>query len=957
MTSEQADAERPDLHHPWPLPADAFCGRGAELTALRKDFADASAGTPRLVLLEGPGGIGKTALLRRFLDSLTDPCVLHASGEENESALPCGVLAQLVGQSPVPVPETLAELVSRVPRSLHANLPPLAAGFGLLDLLGEAQGKGPVVLVVDDAHWADPESLNALTFALRRLRHDRVLAVVALRDPQVPELPEGLRRLLTDPRTRRLALTGLSPDELAALSDRLGVARLPHSASLRLHGHTHGNPLHARALLDQVPPDVLLDVTTPLPAPRSYAMLVLAGLAGCGTAAQRLVQAVSVLGLSCRLHTAARLARVPQPLLALERAVKAGLLREAPAGSSAPEIAFPHPLVQAAVYQDIGPAQRAALHTRAAELVADEYSRLRHRVLAATGPDEDLAAALAECARREAATGQWAVAGTHLRHASRVATSAAERDRLAVEAVEALLLDGRVQEAAELATGLTESADPALRGYVRGYVTRVQGRTQAAWTLLVDAWESVDRERDPSLAARAAEQLSYAAVMCGQAAVAARWAERAQRLSTAQGPSRMLRFNHLIALGLSGRAKEGIALAEDLPDPMIVPLKSIDLLLARGQLRLWSDDLRGARQDLLGAVANCRTTTVPLRLLSASGLAQTLHRLGEWDEALIHAESAASIADDADQSWLMPVTHGVAAQILAARGAWDRAAEHLRTAAEVPGGAETPVAYAYGVCARGHLADARGEPWDVVEALRPLLAFAEQDGVNEPGVVDWQPLLVDALTKVGELDEAEAVLGPFEERARARGRHSALAAAARVRGNLLAARRETQRAQAAYARAQDHAAQVPLPFEQARVALDHGSFLRRIGRRSLAIAQLQAAHTTMSRLGALPHQALCERELTACGRAAPARGADEQPHDGAGDGVEGTLTPQELAVARLAARGLTNRQIATALALSVKTIEYHLGHTYAKLGISSRIGLVRRLGPPDGPESSSPSVG
>ncbi|GGV34835.1 helix-turn-helix transcriptional regulator [Streptomyces spectabilis] len=943
-----------DLRHP-AVPDIAFCGRAPELAALRADFAAAVAGTPRLVLLEGPGGIGKTTLVRRFLDTVDDgTCVLHASGEENESALPCGVLAQLVGQSPLPVPDTLAGLLVRTPQSLHANLPPLSAGFGLIDLLSEVQSKGPVVLVVDDAHWADPESLNALTFALRRLRHDRVLAVVALRDPHVPELPEGLRRLLTDARTRRLALDGLSPDELAALSDRLGVARLPHSASLRLHTHTHGNPLHARALLDQVPSAVLLDVTTPLPAPRSYAMLVLANLAGCGTQAQRLVQAVSVLGLSCRLQVAARLAKVAQPLPALERAVKAGLLRETHGGASAPQICFPHPLVHAAVYQDIGPAQRAALHTRAAALVADEYSKLRHRVLAATGPDEQLAAALAACARREAATGQWAVAGTHLRHASRVATSSRERDRLAVEAVEALLLDGRVQEAAELATGLPESADPALRGYVRGYVARVQGRTQAAWTLLVDAWEQCDQEREPALAARAAEQLSYAAVMCGQAASAARWAERAQRLSTAQGPSRMLRFNHLIALGLSGRAKEGIALAADLPDPMIVPLKSTDLLLARGELRLWSDDLHGARHDLRGAVANCRATTVPLRLLSTSALAQTLHRLGEWDEALIHAESAASIADDADQWWLKPVTHGVAAQILAARGAFGRAAEHLRTAGEGPGGAETPVAYAYGVCAQGHCADARGEPRAVVEALRPLLGFAEQDGVNEPGVVDWQPLLVDALVQLGELDEAEAVLGPYEELARARGRHSALAAAARIRGNLLAARREPQRAQAAYVRAQDHAAQAPLPFVRARVALDHGAFLRRIGRRSLAIAQLQAAHTVMTELGALPYQARCVRELSACGRAAPPLPTDERAREGADDSLDGALTPQELAVARLAAQGLTNRQIATSLALSVKTIEYHLGHTYAKLGITSRIGLVQRLGPQ---ERSSPSAG
>ncbi|MFH8990546.1 helix-turn-helix transcriptional regulator [Streptomyces sp. NPDC017940] len=95
------------------------------------------------------------------------------------------------------------------------------------------------------------------------------------------------------------------------------------------------------------------------------------------------------------------------------------------------------------------------------------------------------------------------------------------------------------------------------------------------------------------------------------------------------------------------------------------------------------------------------------------------------------------------------------------------------------------------------------------------------------------------------------------------------------------------------------------------------------------------------------------RELTACGRAAPDPAAGERDRGAADDGLDGALTSQELAVARLAAQGLTNRQIATTLALSVKTIEYHLGHTYAKLGSSSRIGLVRRLGP----RVTSPSVG
>ncbi|MFF5004164.1 AAA family ATPase [Streptomyces phaeochromogenes] len=927
---------------------DTFSGRVRELAALQEEFQHACDNAPRLVLIDGPGGIGKTALIRQFLDTVTDCCVLQASGEEHEGTLPCGVLAQLVGQSPFPPPDSLSAL-TRTPRSLPGSLEPLAAGFGLLDLLGELQSKGPVVLVLDDAHWADQPSMNALTFTLRRLRFDRVLTIVALRDPDVLQLPGGIRRLLTDVRTRHMSLDGLSPGELSLLSAKLGTEQLSHAASVRLHAHTQGNPLHAQALLDQVPSHVLMDVTTSLPAPHSYAMLVLANLAGCGAPSQRLVQAVSVLGISCPLNSAALLARVPQPLPALQRAVQAGLLHELPT-SSALEVAFPHPLIHAAVYQDIGPAHRAALHARAAALVVDEYSSLRHRVLAATGPDEHLTAALATCARREAAAGQWAVAGTHLRHASQLSTTAEERDRLAVEAVEALLLDGRVREAADLADGFLDTSDPALRGYARGYVARVQGHTPRAQALLIDAWEQCDHDRDPSLAARAAEQLSHAAITAGRAADAAQWAERARRLSTTQGPSGMLRYCHLTALGLSGSVEEGMAYAACLPDPALVPLADVDLLLGRGQLRLWSDDLADARRDLLGAVANSRTGPVPLQLLSVAALAQTLHRLGDWDKALMHAEASAAIADDTDQSWLKPVTHTVAALILAARGEWDRARGHVRLALDAPGRTESAAASVYAAAAQGHLADARAEPEHVVDALRPLLRFASHDVVNEPGVVVWQELLVDALLQLGRLTEAEEVLVPFEERATARGRHSALSGAARVRGNLHAARREPHLAQAAFLSGHDHAAQASIPFGLARIELDHGSFLRRIGRRTLAVDRLQAAYDTMSSLNAVPYWSRCVRELNACGRAVPSHPTQDSTSGGA---VTCGLTPQELAVARLASQGLTNRQIATELALSVKTVEYHLGHTYTKLGITSRIGLVNKLAPSPDPASTS----
>src|SRR6266542_3199733 len=325
-----------------------FVGRQPTLASLHRMLNQARAGEPRLVLIEGPAGIGKTTLVRRFLDEAGERRVLRASGEEAEAGL----------------------------------------AFGVLDQLGELQRTDPVVVVVDDLHWADRPSLRALTFALRRLRVDRVLTLLLAREVAEAPLPDGLRRLLADDDTLQLRLGGLEVEELRALSGRLGHGPLSLGAAARLRAHTDGSPLHARALLEQLPAEAFDDPQVPLPAPRSFALLVLARLAACAPDVQELVAAASVLGARCPLHQAAALARLDVPLPALEQAVAAGLLVEQPATLT---VGFPHPLVHAAIYQQLGPARRAGLHTRAAGLVDDEAARLRHRVRAASGPDAALA--------------------------------------------------------------------------------------------------------------------------------------------------------------------------------------------------------------------------------------------------------------------------------------------------------------------------------------------------------------------------------------------------------------------------------------------------------------------------------------------------------------------------------------------------------------------------------------
>jgi DNA-binding CsgD family transcriptional regulator len=224
----------------------------------------------------------------------------------------------------------------------------------------------------------------------------------------------------------------------------------------------------------------------------------------------------------------------------------------------------------------------------------------------------------------------------------------------------------------------------------------------------------------------------------------------------------------------------------------------------------------------------------------------------------------------------------------------------------------------------------------VIRALGPMLALRGRDGIDEPGVVPWHDLLVDAWVAVGEYPQAAALLEWWEPRTADRGRHSTQAAAARARGNLEAARRNPAAADRAFQTGLEHAHQVDEPFGQALVESAYGRFLRRIGRRTAAATQLHRARDTFTRLEAHPDLERCERELVGCGLSPAKRDAS----------AASRLTPQELAVARLAASGRTNRQAAAELVVSVKTVEYHLAKVYTKLAITSRSELGSRLNQP-----------
>lgn len=904
---------------------DVFIGRRLELAQLESLVAEVKANHPRLVLVEGPAGIGKTALVERFLTTLAAGQVLRAGGDEDERNLAYGVVGQLLRRLTAGS-NNLVDLEWALP------IPdPLLVGARLLDILGNLQDDAPVVLIVEDLHWGDAPSMKAIAFALRRLQVDRVLAVMTVRDDAKSALPPGLVRLLDSGGTHVLRLMGLVAPELAELATALGAGTLPATAAQRLVDHTGGNPLHLRALLDELAPEVLCDEAD-LPAPRSFATLVLKRLASCAPVTERLVVACAVLGMRVPLAQAARLAAAEDPLAGVEEAVASGLL-VALTAVPVQEIAFVHPLVRAAVYHDLGAARRAQLHLAAAELVDDEAATLRHQVAGAAGEDAELATRVAGFARRQARSGAWATAVTGLRSAARLTSNRERRERLLLEATDCLMLSGDlndIRDARSLADEVASFGDSAWRNYVRGRLALTSGRHAEAESLFIAAWKTARTGLDPELTARSAAQVAFLCTDEVRSEDAVRWARRALEAA----PAGTAATAHVLAtlvvnLFAAGRAEEGLALVASLPNEPVEPTpEEVDGLLGRAMVRMWTDDQAGARSDFVAVVAACRlrgpfyTRAIALRYLG-----QSEYRSGHWDDARVHGELAVSDIEDANLVWMHAFCHAEASFIPSAQGDFESAQAHCRAAVNAARMLDNVAATTWAAMGEARLGQARGRLDLVANALEPVANLATQHpAIDEPGIQPWRELWAEALVSLGRLDEAESALERAEALAIQRRRRSSLVSTARARAVLEAARGCPAEADAAFGRGLVHAEGLAQPFETALLRDAYGRFLRRTGRRRMAADQLSCARMAFERLHARPFLDRCDAELAACGLKPQSRG-----HRGSL-----RLTAQELAVAQMVASGLTNREVASELVLSVKTIEYHLGHVFTKLGVAHR---------------------
>jgi DNA-binding CsgD family transcriptional regulator len=793
----------------------------------------------------------------------------------------------------------------------------------------------PLVVVVDDGQWADLPSLLALTFAARRLRRDPVVLVVTTRPEGLARLPSGLVRLVQD-EGEHLLLGPLDRDEVQRLVEaRTGEAVSPVAAE-RLREHTGGNPLHLATLLDELPVSALL-APGELPSPRSFSTLVLARLGGCSPEVEALVAAAAVLGESTELEAVATVAGLAAPLEALDQAVARGLLavtRPVPGGSAL--VGAPHPLVRAAVLHDLPLARRAALHRAAAEVVSGSAG-LRHRLLGTVGPDAQLWEDAMAVAAGEAARGAHGTAAALMRQAAGVAPTDERRERSLLEAADRFILAGRLDEATALRPAVEETQPSPRRSFVRGRLAYTSGPRRDTLAHLDDAWcaltEAVGGEDglrragadERELAGRVAAMRAVNSVDRADGAAAIGWCRWALELAPEQAALSSVAHMLAGAYGLSGQLEAGLteldAICRAAEGAGAAALA--DARCGRGLLRMWSHDLDGAAADLeKSLVAASAGASFAAREGARLYLAEVRYRQGRWDEAVLHAQTAASVADDSDQVWLAALPHATAARPLAARG-HAAAAEHLQRAE----------AAAHAVGAGVSLVLTRLSAMEVASCQRShdrvLTLAADLGPFVDERLAPWRASYVESLVAEDRLDDA---LDVVEQLSAAPSTPLVANDAARATVAVAAALDDPVRLQQATDAGLALDPAVVGTYPRARLELAAGSAWRRRGDRRRAAALLERARARFEELGARPWLDQVDREIAACGLRPARRRA---PHGQA-------LTPQEQAVASLVARGLTNREVAAELVVSAKTVEHHLSRVYAKLGVRSRTELAHR---------------
>lgn len=941
--------------------------REDEVAVLRGAISAAASGIGRVVVVDGPAGIGKTTLLRQAANLARDLglTVARARATSLERDLPYGVIRQLfecflAGRSLEARRELLAG-AAHLAVPLFASAPvagaappvparPFAVLHGLYWLVANLSAENPLVVFVDDLHWADAPSAQFLAYLAHRIEDLPVTVIAAVRSGENSADQEALADLASH--AVMICPAPLTESAMATMIESgFGRASAP-AFTAACHRATGGNPFLVRELVTAMveekiePGDASSIVRVESMRPSSLIRAVSRRLAQLPGPANELARAVAVLGDGAPVRLAAELAGLgpDRAAAAADALVTAGILvfeqHDFPAG-----LAFVHPLVRGAIEETIPSGLRAAAHSTAAELLTDhgaDAGRIStHLLHAEPRSDPQRVEILREAARTALVQGAPALAVTCLRRAvsehGGVPPGAVLRELGTAQAragvAEAVDTLARAMEVAE------DASDMAFSALERGRALVMAGRAGDASAVCAQAARQLGPH--PDLAEMLlVEELVNAHTM---GSVHGRLRRHFERYPDGEGP---LRPPARIALAMAaieetmvgdspertaGRARRALGDGELLalvgPEAPVMWAAVIALAL--------SGQLSAARREATRAMAAAR------ELGSAAGFAMASATRGWFwlfQGALDEAESDARAAVETPtpaELWAFPRSIAIAtlAETLLARGAVAEA-DAVFDDNPISLRAREVVTYDLVLMARGRVRASQRRPLEALEDFREAGRRHAAWGATTSGIVSWRSAAAEALMAMGDREQAAALAGEELVSARSYG------AARQVGIALRACAAAAENPEAIDLLRQAVAVLEPSEarLEHAGTLVDLGSALRRAGNRSDARKPLREGLDLAVRSGAetLADRARAEIEATGVrvGREAVSGPA--------------SLTPCERRVVGYASEGQSNREIAQALFVSLGTVELHLTSSYRKLGIRSRRQLPSILSPPGG---------
>jgi DNA-binding CsgD family transcriptional regulator len=931
-----------------PVTGAPLLERERELEEFERLRAAARRGEGAVAVVEGPAGIGKTRLLAAAGEGAEDLEVLRARASELERDFPFSVVRQLFEPVFFAAGEErrrrllagaggLAERVlsgSAVPNGGGSG-DPFAVLHGLYWFAANLAGLGPVLLLVDDAQSADAASLRWLSFLLHRLEGVPLALLLGVRTGDARGEEGLLDELISDPGVRVIQPAALSGAGVAQLVEHaLGAAPDPQFLSACQQA-TAGNPFLVRELL------VVLTAQGVIPTADNAAVVgqlsssrvgrsVRARLRRLPAPGLELARAVSVLGDGCELTVAARLAELDERTAAqaADTLVAASIL-----APSRP-LAFVHPLVRASVYGELGVGERSDWHRRAARTLAVEGAapdRVAVHLLACDPRgDREAVATLRLAAASASGRGASEVSVTYLRRAFAEPAPEELQPVLAYELGSAALRAGDLELAIEqLRVAVRELPEAGQRAQAADELTSALILVQRAEEAVAELTEVIDRlsegERERGLrlqATRLAAALANVEAWRRRRASGTRFVVGgSQPVTTGERLQLVERTLDAVRQGTAESAHElalralghGELLEDPGPESPAFWGLPVVLLMAHAYedaARVCSEAIEWAR----------RHGSEPAFALHAQLRAFASTKLGSLVDAEADAVSGL-------QQTAIPRPVGLAALgvVLVERGRVGEAEELLMR--ERFGRRSVRVPWFLEARARVHAAAGR-----LGEALEDLLECGriEQDwDVRTPAFSTWRARAASLLASLGRRDEAIGLVREELERCRAFAAPGPLGAALRTLGTL----EEGDTGRALLSEAVELLRGSSERLELGSALLEQGAALRRAGRRVAAREPLGEALEIARECGATVVAARAHDELVAAG-ARPRRDPTQS---------RSRLTASELRVARLAADGMTNREIAQALFVTEKTVETHLGSVFRKLAIGSRSQLARAL--------------